>query len=113
MRQNKERLSKVIDELLTYLFSIGATDLTIKIQERKNDFKIHIQSNYSQAEKDKIEHLIKALHFPKQEEMEEYYWNLTGTSNVGTELFLIGMMIDEAQVNVRDTRLEIELYRHK
>ncbi|MDK2799984.1 MAG: hypothetical protein PWP27_1717 [Clostridiales bacterium] len=113
MKHNRKRVSKIADELITYLFSIGATDINVNIQERKEDFKILITSNYKYNQKKKIDRLIKALKSPKQEEIEEYYWELTGDSDVGTELPLVGMMIDKAEIDLADNTLDIVLYRYK
>ena len=45
--------------------------------------------------------------------MEEYYWNLTGESDVDCELSLIGVMTDYVKVNLKNNILKIELYRNK
>ena len=113
MKHNKKRISKIVDELINYLFSIGATDININIQERSEEYKIIITSNYKEGKDNKINKLIKALNAPKIEEIEEYYWELAGESDVGSELHLIGMMVDKAEVSVIDQVLKLDISRNK
>ncbi|WHH60128.1 hypothetical protein [Petroclostridium sp. X23] len=113
MKHQRKRVSKIVDELITYLFSIGATDINVNIQERLDDYKISLRSNYTKDKNKKVYKLLKALQTPKQEEIEEYYWELAGDSDVGTELSLIGMMIDKVEVDLNTDFLEIILYRNR
>lgn len=113
MKHQHKRVSKVADELITYLFSIGATDIDVHIKEKPEHFEISLKSNYKEGENNKIQRMLEALQTPKQEEIEEYYWELAGASDVGTELPLIGMMIDKTEVNWQQDYLEIVLYRNK
>ncbi|PAB59506.1 hypothetical protein [Anaeromicrobium sediminis] len=113
MKHNNKRISKIVDELINYFFSIGGTDISINVQNLEKHHKIFFQSNYKNEQDEKINKLIKYLSYPKQEEIEEYYWELMGDCDVDTELSLIGMMIDEAEVNFVDDKIQITLYRNK
>ncbi|TCT12140.1 hypothetical protein EDC18_11439 [Natranaerovirga pectinivora] len=113
MKHSNKRVCKIIDELTTFLLMIGATDIDVNVKNRKEDYMITIKSDYRKGEDKKIERLIKGVTSPKQEEIEEYYWELTGESDVEAELNLIGIMIDKAEVNVTADLIEIELYRNK
>jgi hypothetical protein len=111
MKHNKKRISKIVDELITYFFSMGATDMNI--QEKKDYYKITLNTNYIAKDQAKIEKLIKSLKCDKQEEMEEYYWELAGDCDVDTELTLVGMMIDKAEINIHEESIQLILYRYK
>ncbi|MGE4284850.1 MAG: hypothetical protein AB7G87_14250 [Clostridia bacterium] len=113
MKHQKKRISNIVHELTMYLFSISATDIHINIQETEDEYKIHIKSNYCGEQDEKLDRLIKLLKCPKQEEVEEYYWELTGESEMGTELSLVGMMIDDAEIDINEGYLEIILHRNK
>ena len=113
MKHLRKRVTKIVDDLMAYLFSMGANDITINFKEEEKQFKIYVKSNYNQNEQEKIKDLIKYLKMEKQEEMEEYYWELTGDSIFDPELSLIGMMTDKKEINVEDDFLEIVLYRYK
>ena len=49
----------------------------------------------------------------KSEEMEEFFWELAGESDVDTEITIVGMMCDEKKLSITDDRIEIKLKRYK
>ncbi|MBA1336356.1 MAG: hypothetical protein HPY66_2791 [Firmicutes bacterium] len=113
MKHNKKRIAKMVDELVTYMFSIGATDISINISDEVDSYRIRLESNYLNKYRKNLDKLQKYLNYDKQEEMEEYYWELAGDSDVDTELTLIGMMTDEAEIDYNDDRIKITLRRNK
>ena len=114
MKHTKKRVSKIVDELLTYLMSIGASNVNLNIKDEKNRYRISAESNYIQENNEqKIKKLIKCIKCPKQEEMEEYYWELAGECDVDTELTLIGMMVDNIEMDIDDDHINIVLYKNK
>jgi uncharacterized tellurite resistance protein B-like protein len=112
MKHTKKKISKMVQEITTYLLLIGATDITVNIQDRDKDFRIFIESDFKENE-EIVEQFVEKLKSPKQVEIEEYYWELTGDCDVDSELHLVGMMMDKAYVEVKEGRIEIELYRNK
>lgn len=113
MKHIKKRISKIVDELVTYLFYMGATDINFHIKEEEDLYRIHLTSNYGKKCERKIAKLQKCLNYPKQEEMEEYYWELAGECDIGSELTIVGAMTDKVEINLIEDRLEITLYRNK
>lgn len=113
MKHIKKRISKIVDEIMTYLLTIGATNINVNVEDREKDYKITIASDYIPAHKEKIQKLIDGLKSPKQEEMEEYYWELTGESDCGTEFHLVGMMIDKVEIDVKEGNIQLQIYRYK
>jgi len=45
--------------------------------------------------------------------MEEYYWQLAGESDCDDELTLVGAMIDEAKIEMKDGNLTMKLIRYR
>ncbi len=113
MKHNKKRISRIVDEMVTYFFSIGATDINVNIKEEETQYKIFVKGNYLEKYKEKLIKLKKCLAYPKQEEMEEYYWELTGECDVDTELTLVGIMTDKVEMKITDDYIEVVLYRSK
>lgn len=113
MKHTKKRISKIVDELVTYFFSMGSTNMNIKVKEEPSQFIIYLKSDYSKDANEKIDKLVRYLECAKQEEMEEYYWELTGVCDVDTELTLVGMMTDEVEIDIDEDTIEIKLYRNK
>ncbi|WP_432403929.1 hypothetical protein [Wukongibacter sp. M2B1] len=113
MKHNKKRISKIVDELITYFFTMGATDINIDLKEKSDYYKIFLKCNYTIKDNKKIEKLVRYLKCDKQEEMEEYYWELAGDCDVDTELTLVGMMTDKAEIDIGEDTIEVVLYRYK
>lgn len=113
MKHINKRVCKIVDELINYMLSIGAANININIQDKADCFKISIKSDYSDEKYKNIEKLIRALKSPKAEEVEEYFWELTGESDIGTELYLVGMMVDKSEINIVNNTLELNLYKCK
>ncbi|SKC84852.1 hypothetical protein [Maledivibacter halophilus] len=113
MKHVKKRIAKIVDELTTYFFSMGATDININLKDEKEFYKISLKCNYKYKGKEKIDKLIKSLKCEKQEGMEEYFWELAGDSDVDTELTLVGMMTDEAEIDYNGNEIEVTLIKYK
>ncbi len=113
MKHIKKRVSKIVDELLTYLFKIGSNNINIGIIEEKKHYKITFTALIHHVDEKDIDLLVKCLNCDKSEEMEEYYWELTGECDTDTELSIVGMMIDEFEVDLTEDKLELIIYRNK
>ncbi len=113
MRRERKRICKIVDEMVTYLFSKGADDISMHIREDEKQFRIYFKSNFTDFSQEDIDKLVQRLNLKRQVAMEEYYWELTGDHEVDTELELVGMMTDRAEVSVDHHTAEIILYRYK
>ncbi len=114
MKHERLKVSKIVEELMNYFFYMGATEFNFNVQETEDQFKIYCKSNYKENSLKKLEKLVKLLNCTKHEELEEYYWTLTGDCDVANELSLVGMMVDEATVRYSEGEdVEIVLYRYK
>jgi hypothetical protein len=113
MKHERLKVSKMVAELMNYLFYMGSTYIDIKYQETDEYYEIICKSNFEHDCEKKIEKLNKLLKTSKREEMEEYYWTLTGDSDVANELALVGMMVDKCKVQYEGNDIKITLYRYK
>ncbi|KUO68979.1 MAG: hypothetical protein APF77_19585 [Clostridia bacterium BRH_c25] len=113
MKHLRKRICKIIDELVNYMLSIEATNINVNIENKADHYIITIKSDYSEEKYKRIEKLMRALTSPKTEEIEEYYWELTGESDTDTELYLVGMMVDKSEISIVDNMLELKLYKCK
>ena len=97
---------------MNYCYKNGSDNIHLDINKENKKTVISVRAQITYISKENIEFLEKSLKTPRLHEMEEYYWNLTGDTDTGTELTLVGMMIDEATVNyVEGQYLEILLTR--
>jgi len=113
MKHQRKRVCKIVDELMTYLYAKGANDITINVKEDEYQFRMSFKSNFTEFSQGDIDRLVQRLNLQRQVAMEEYFWELTGDNDVDTELELVGMMTDKAEVTLGKNTIEIILYRYK
>lgn len=111
MEQDKLKILKIINELSVHCMNLGAIDLHVTIPNVKKKDEIHLQCTIHQLDSEEIEKLNERLGVPRQEEFEDYLWELAGGSVDYRELTLVGMMIDKAVISYKDTILKISIYR--
>lgn len=113
MKHEIEKISKIVDELIDFYFLNSTKKINISIEETDDSFIMEFESNNIKCNDDKIMNFKKLINVQRQKEMEEYYWQLAGTSLEGEEYNLVGMMIDEAIIDYDCPRLKIKLIRKK
>jgi hypothetical protein len=111
MIHEKQRITKIINEMTLFFFSMGATNISTNIRTEKEETVITLESNFKGDQKKNIEKLVKCMKIPKQEGMEEYYWGLTGECNIDTELSVVGMMTDRTDMEIKGDQIKLILYR--
>ncbi|WP_139905077.1 hypothetical protein [Clostridium thermarum] len=113
MKHIKKKISNIIGELTMFFFSIGATDISLELQDKDEKFILYLRCNYSDAQEAKISKLVKALQCPKGEAIEEHYWGLAGNSEWDVEFTLIGVMVDDFEITYKDNLLKLILVKNK
>ena len=107
-----EKRMRVISDILSFCNLKGANefhvDLTNGNREATFDFKA---SPVTISDKD-VGILKKELDAPRSKEMEENYWELMGGTDNFSQLTLVGMMCDEANIACEDNVLNIVLKRY-
>lgn len=113
MKHVRQRNTRIAEELILLAYRYGAKDINLKIKNKESTTIIIIEASEINIEKSKLELINELLNVPRCSEMEEYYWNLTGESDMDCELSLIGVMTDYVKTKLEDNILRIELYRNK
>ena len=56
---------------------------------------------------------IQYLNCPKNDGMEDVYWELAGSGEPGetSQLLLVGMMIDQAKIRLEEGEVYLELFK--
>ena len=113
MIHERRKVAKIVEELTIFFFSVGATKMTSSIEYDGSVANISFESDFDRENKNKVKELEKYLNEPKNAGMEDIYWELAGTSDPGEpgELLLLGMMIDRAEVTIRETSAELKLHK--
>ena len=108
------KTSKIVEELTSYFFSIGATMIESKIEVVENHMKITFRANYLPEYEEDIEYLRNCLdNDQKNDGIEDVYWELigSGTSGESSELLLLGMLVDAFELQKLDNEVELLLYK--
>jgi len=86
-----------------------------KIERVENEVKITFRSDYDPEYEHNVLKAEQYLLEPKNEGMEDMYWELAGSGDPGesSQLVLIGMMIDSHEVHRYGNEVEVILYKNK
>ncbi len=113
-QMTRQKVSRILDELYTALFTAGAQDISIKIKRWDDGLTIAIESDYCPECRHKIEHLSKFLQPEiRNAALEETYWALVGSDRTGedSELMLVGQMLDSADVFIYPEKVRMALFK--
>lgn len=113
MVHEEKKVGKIIEELTMFFFAIGADRIQTGIEKSDKLVVIEFKANFNPEYADRVERLNQFLNEEKNEGMEDIYWELAGSGDPGetSQLLLIGMMIDKADICVRETEVELRLYK--
>ena len=113
MIHEEKKVAKIIEELTMFFFTVGADEIETKIQRNDHTDIIWISANYNSEYKDELSYLEEYLNKEKNDGLEDIYWELAGSGDPGetSQLLLIGMMIDKAEIKITDTKVELKMYK--
>ncbi len=113
MRHETKKICKIVDELTTLLLKDDTDEVDFKIKKEKDQTLIRITDYNTRYSKSDVDYIRECLSVERQQEVEEYYWQLAGESDNDCELTLVGAMIDEVKIEHRNHNLYIEMIRKK
>ena len=113
MTHEEKKVAKIVEELTMYFFSIGADTISSGIKKNGNKVTITMESNYLIEYKESLHNLNDYLNEPKNTGIEDIYWELAGSGDPGetSQLLLLGMMLDSADVQIGDNVIKLNLYK--
>ena len=111
MRHEIKKICKIVDELTTLLLKEDTDEVDFKIKRTSKETKIYITDYNTKYTAEDIEELSMCLNVQRQHEVEEYYWQLVGECDNDSELTVIGAMIDDAIVEIKDGNMYMILRR--
>lgn len=113
MRHESKKIAKMIDEITFFFLEHQARNLNIKIDNLPDREIITVEAVALNNIGLCTEELKNFLSYPRECEMEEYYWELAGEAEGPEELALVGVMIDEATIGHDKDKVLLELIRKK
>lgn len=113
MVHEEKKLGKIVEELTMFFFSVGANNIYSQIERKGQQVVISFESDYAPEYADNLQALPKYLNEPKNEGMEDIYWELAGSGDPGegSQLLLIGVMIDKAEIFIEEKFVHLRLYK--
>ncbi len=112
--QEKLKILKIVNELAIHCMALGATNLQItltNIENKEKKKKAHLECSILNVDEMEIKKLKEQLEVPRQEEFEDYLWELAGESLDYSTLNLVGMIIDDVHIVYENSILKITIYR--
>jgi hypothetical protein len=111
VKKINQRNIKIVDELMSFCYKNSCVNIKINVLTDLDITTIILSADIPKINPKDIEYIKDSLNTPRYHEMEEYYWSLTGDDDDNTELSLVGMMVDAAEIKYNDPVLEIVLKR--
>lgn len=113
MLEEQRKLVRIIAELTMYFLEIGAEHISSSVETEGTERKVSFRADYRPGCEEKLKELEKCLSEQRNDGIEDIYWELAGSGNHGqtSQLMLVGMMVDRAQVSVKDGFVELTLYK--
>ena len=113
MSHTEKKLASIMEQLTKFFFSVGAKDIRSGIHVEDRFVEIEFTADYQREYSDRIDSLEKYFNEPKNEAIEDFYWELTGTGDPGesSQLLVVGMMIDKADVEIEEKQVRLKLYK--
>ena len=112
MKHINQRNIKITSELMSFCYKYQCQKININVETIENETFINLTAEVFDMNTSTLELVKKLLNTPRCHEMEEYYWSLTGDDDTDSELTLVGIMIDEAEIVYTDNKLlQINLKR--
>ena len=113
MVHEEKKLGKIVEELTMFFFSVGANNVYSHIERQGQQVVISFESDYAPEYAGNLQSLPKYLNEPRNEGMEDIYWELAGSGDPGegSQLLLIGVMIDKAEIIIEDDYVQLKLYK--
>lgn len=111
MRSRREKLVKLMNDLISFCFEIGMEDLDINFSSHRDKGEITVSGRAENPPMQKLRDLEEILNMPRQEELEEYYWALVGHRHGILELEMIANLVDRGSITYENQILTIYLCR--
>lgn len=112
MKTRFEKSLRITGDLMLYCHHHGATDFNCHLTELEGKLKYVITAYPAIFDEHQLEELTKRLTAPRQREIEHEFWELMGESQDFSEITLVGMLCDEAEITYLDNVLKVTLLRY-
>ncbi|HML46996.1 MAG TPA: hypothetical protein PKE04_09655 [Clostridia bacterium] len=113
MRQIFEKNTRIMTNLLAFLYELGGESFHVDISPGARVSRMRICAKIPHLSAQTIKDMESTLRLPRQRDMEENYWYLSGESEFGSNLTLVALMTDCVHFSYQDGELTVELEREE
>lgn len=113
MTHEEKKTAKIVEELTMFFFALEATYIDTRIEREEKQDIIRLKADFHPSYADKLSNLDQYLNGRKNDGMGDLYWELAGSGDPGetSQMLLIGMMIDRAEIDIKENRVKLTLFR--
>lgn len=113
MTHEEKKTAKIVEELTMFFFALEASYIDTRIERKDRKVTICLEADFHPSFADKLSHLDHYLNGQKNDGMSDIYWELAGSGDPGesSQLLLVGMMIDHADIALEADRVRLTMYR--
>ena len=108
MELELEKSMRIISDLVSYCGCEGATEVSMHLKRiDDHSTSMSVSAPVRDLHPDKLDIIRQTLSAPRQHEIEQDFWELSGETEFGAELSLVAAMIDDASVEYANGQLHI------
>ena len=108
-----EKSLRIVSDLAAFCGANGADKYEITLDhEDAAVYKINVNAFMPPLAPEVMKKFSEQLNLPRQRDLEQDFWELTGESEMTCEISLDGMMIDSAEVEYAEGALRIHALRY-
>lgn len=111
MKHETKKISKIVDEILTYFLFHFNAKAEITITPEPERYRMQFRFTDVPITDDAYAALDQRLVVKRQPELEDYYWQLTGEIEDSNELMLVAMMCDSIEMRRDGNDITLNLVR--
>lgn len=106
-----EKNMRILTDILGYCFYLGGNNFHTDFSMQPTQSCLTITADIVGLPDEEVEHVALLLNIPRQRDVEQHYWNISGEEEIDGELSLAGMMVDTADVHYDGHVLTIKVMR--
>lgn len=106
-----EKNIRIMSDLMSYCYRLGAMDYHVDMERIDDEYRCRIRCTLPGMREENVRELDVELNRPRQKEIEQNFWGLSGEAVTDAELTLVGMMVDRAVVTYEGEQLTIRYVR--
>ncbi len=111
MKMRYEKNIRILTDILGHFFYLGGCHFTTDIRMAQHSTTLKVTGDIKGLMPSQVEQISRLLNIPRQRDMEQNYWNLSGEEEIDGELSLAGMMVDRAEVSYDGSLLSVTVER--